>query len=160
LRKRDSAAAIREPQELVLYVEDEEPNYEVAALRLSKGYDLVWARSDREACDLLRKFGDKLSVILMDIQLKGSVLDGMQLAQLIRGTLPAHARPDFAANVPTLKTAIFFVTAYADLYSEEQLFRIGGDRLITKPVDFAALSLALANVHLGRTARRVKPPKP
>ena len=155
--KRRAAAATVPQRELVLYVEDEEPNFEVAELRLSKGYELLWARTDQEACDALRKHAARLTAILMDIQLKGSVLDGMQLTQLVRGTLPITARPKFAHDVPVLDTAIFFVTAYADVYPEAKLLRLGGDRLITKPVDFAALSLALADVHLARISRRHPP---
>jgi DNA-binding response OmpR family regulator len=49
---------------------------------------------------------------------------------------------------------VIFVTAYGSAYKREQLIGAGADHVLVKPVDFTKLSLALANVHLNRIARR------
>ena len=67
------------PRELVLYVEDEAENRDVARLRLERDYELCFAATDEEACQILKDRGADIAAVLMDIQLKGSALDGIQL---------------------------------------------------------------------------------
>ena len=71
-------------RKLVLYVEDEESNRKVAQLRLGRTYDLLLATNDREACEILATQGSALYAVLMDIELKGSTLSGIQLTQLLQ----------------------------------------------------------------------------
>jgi CheY-like chemotaxis protein len=137
------------PLQQVLYVEDEEDNRQVATLRLAGKYELLLASSDREACRLLTVHGPRLVAVLMDIQLKGSLLDGMQLTRLLRGRLPVAAQPEYARGVPTLpELPVIFVTAYGSRYSSEELEQAGGNELIAKPVDFVRLMSALTRHHL------------
>lgn len=137
------------PLQKVLYVEDEEDNRQVASLRLQGKYDLLLAASDREACHLLTLHGPQLVAVLMDIQLKGSLLDGMQLTRLLRGRLPVASQPEYARHVPSLPTLpVIFVTAYGSRYSSEELEQAGGNELIAKPVDFVRLMGALTRHHL------------
>jgi len=139
---------------LVLYVEDEPENREVAELRLRRSYDLLLAPTDEVACTMLRERGPELSAILMDIQLKGSVLDGIELVKLVRGTLPDSKKPPWAKDVPVLlDLPIFFVTAYGARYAEAELLAVGAQKLVTKPVNFSELTLALVDVHLRRAGK-------
>lgn len=135
-------------QRLVLYVEDDVDNWAVTELFLRRRFDLVWAKSDAEACDLIAKHGHSISLILMDIELKGSQLDGITLTRLLRGERGNVPLPDFARNLPPCEAPIFFVSAYTSRYSEEELRRAGASRLVPKPVDFAALSMALSEVQV------------
>lgn len=146
-----SGSKITTAKDSILYVEDEDANWQVAELRLRRFYNLIRASSDAQACQILIDQGSTLSAVLIDIQLHGSTLDGIQLAKLIRGTLPRQTLPALARAVPVLDTPIIFVTAYAARYSEAELKTYGAYKLITKPVDFGALNLALASVHLQRT---------
>ncbi len=141
-------------QDVLLYVEDEADNREVASLRLRRRYDLLLAENDEQACEILTTRGPELSAILMDIQLKGSVLDGIQLVKLLRGKLERAGLPAYAARVPVLKDVpVLFVTAYAARYTEADLLAAGGNRLVTKPVNFGELTLALVDLHLKRATR-------
>ena len=141
-------------QDVLLYVEDEADNREVASLRLRRRYELLLAEDDKTACELLASRGTELSAILMDIQLKGSTLDGIQLVKLLRGKLERSGLPAYAARVPILKDVpVLFVTAYAARYTEADLLAAGGNRLVTKPVNFAELTLALVDLHLKRATR-------
>ena len=143
------------PTNLVLYVEDEPSNWEVTELRLRKKFKLLWARTDEEACALVRQHGPQLYAVLMDVQLQGSALDGMALTQLFRGkatgTLPA-----FAQNLTPLECPIFFVTAYGNLHSPQQMEAVGGDAHVPKPVDFVSLTLLLARHNMKRAMATLK----
>jgi len=141
--------------ETVLYVEDEDDAWQIAELRLGHAYELLHARNAEEACNqaILRKAD--LSAILMDIALAGSDFNGIELTEILRGKRTKDRLPGYARNVPVLSsTPIIFVTAHTSTYTETLLLRAGGDRVIPKPVDFAALSLALTQLHLARMQQR------
>jgi CheY-like chemotaxis protein len=131
-------------------VEDEDENWRVAELRLRRNYELMRAANDREACAMIIEYQDRLSAILMDIQLHGSALDGIQLTKLVRGKLNTSDLPPYAQAVPTLSVPIVFVTAYNARYTESELIAAGGNRLIAKPVDFVQLTSALTHLRLQR----------
>jgi CheY-like chemotaxis protein len=138
------------PRKLVLYVEDNEGNRQVAHVRLERKYELLCAATDREACQILQEHGTRLELILMDIELQGSALNGIDLTQLIRGKLNVHNLPDYAAKVPKLETPILFVTAYDERYRKPELLAVGADEVIAKPIDFVALHTAMARVYVRR----------
>lgn len=142
------------PQQLVLYVEDEPANWEVTELRLRKKFKLLWARTDREAIALVRQYGPQLHAVLMDVQLQGSALDGLALTRLFRGkaTLP----PEVAEGLTPLECPIFFVTAYGNLHSPEEMDAAGGDAHVPKPVDFVKLTLLLARTSMKRAMDTLK----
>ena len=124
---------------LVLYVEDEDENWELAQLWLEDRYELVRAIDAESTCREVRAHGPSLRAILMDIQLSGSALDGIQLTRLLRGLLPQEGLPPYARGLPRVQVPIFFVTAYGGRYQEGELREAGGTRLLPKPVDFDSL---------------------
>jgi CheY-like chemotaxis protein len=146
------------PQQLLLYVEDEPANWEVTEMRLGKKFRMLWARNDREACRIVIDQGPQLAAVLMDLQLKGSVLDGLDLTRLFRGKRGPHL-PDYALDVATLSCPIYFVTAHGSLYSETELDEAGGDAHVPKPVDFVKLSLLLARSNMQRAMNTLKGPQ-
>ena len=125
----------------ILYVEDEDENWTVAELRLRGRFNLVRAATDEQACQAVRDHGHALHAVLMDIQLKGSLLDGVKLCRLFRGALDDPELPAFARGCPTITAPIIFVTAYGQRYTEAELRGVGGHMLITKPVDFNRIPL-------------------
>ena len=135
---------------LVLYVEDDPINHEVARARLAKKYQVLIAASDREACAISRQHAEAINVILMDIELQGSRLNGIDLTRLLRGTLPEDQRPSYALNVPTLAVPILFVTAYGARFGQAELIAAGGDAVLHKPIDFVQLMAAMTRTHLRR----------
>lgn len=143
-----------ESQRLVLYVEDDRDNREVASARLDKNYDLLLADDDREACEVLCKKGTDLALVLMDIELKGSRLNGIDLTRLIRGKLDSRSIPSYAKSVPQLRVPILFVTAYGRNYNRAELLLAGGDDVIQKPVDFIELHAAMTRAYLNRIGQR------
>lgn len=144
-RHREPDAA--PPSDVIIYVEDEDANWATANARLSERYRLLRARDDREACELLSSRGREAVAVLMDIELKGSVLSGVDLTRALRGKAKREDLPPYAHNLPVLDTVpILFVTAYAARYDEKELLEAGGSRMITKPVDFVSLLLTLAEL--------------
>jgi CheY-like chemotaxis protein len=137
----------------VLYVEDNDDNWHVTELRLSRSYDLVRAKTDREACATLAQ-PQKLYAILMDVELGGSRLNGIQLTKLIRGTLLGAELPDYAQNVPLLAVPVLFVTAYGNAYPRAHLLACGADDVLSKPINFTQLNVALANLYINRVLER------
>ncbi|MCP4499548.1 MAG: response regulator [Deltaproteobacteria bacterium] len=73
----------------------------------------------------------------------------------IKGKLDKGRIPDFAADVPSLDVPVIFVIAYGQKYTEGELQKAGGDQLIPKPVDFTALAMAIARVHLAAIRARL-----
>jgi CheY-like chemotaxis protein len=140
----------------VLYVEDEPSNWEVTELRLRKKYKLLWAKSDLEACGMVKQFSGQFLAVLMDVQLKGSVLDGMKLTRLFRGKLPADQVPSYAHDLPPVKCPVFFVTAYGNLYTPQDMTEAGGDGHVPKPVDFLKLTLTLAETSAKRALQTLE----
>jgi CheY-like chemotaxis protein len=140
----------------VLYVEDEEDNWIVTELQLRRRYHLTWARNDREACEQLRQADRPPHAILMDIQLRGAALDGIQLTRALRDRVEAPELPEYVRGLSQRAGPIIFVTAYGARYSEEELLAAGGSAVIRKPVDFIELSLALTSENLQRVQAILK----
>lgn len=128
----------------VLYVEDEDLNYEITAHELEERFLLTRARDARQAFEILRE--QTFHLILMDIQLSGSAFDGITATRLLKGRLHDGEYPKWAQGVRAMGTPIVFVTAYASRYGHDELLAAGGEDLVTKPVNFTRLSLIIARV--------------
>ena len=81
---------------LVLYVDVDDQSWSLASERLRRAYRLLRAENDRAACDLIRSYGNDLVAVLLDVDLPGSVLDGILLTRIMRQKVPAQALPPFA----------------------------------------------------------------
>ena len=126
----------------VLYVEDEDVNWEVAELSLRSKFSLTRAKTAQEAFRLLAT--KTFDLILMDIQLMGSDFNGIEITQILKGRFN-QAIPEYAQGITAPNTKIIFVTAYSARYGKE-LIEAGGDDLMTKPVDFTRLSLVMSRM--------------
>jgi len=150
---RRPGASTGTEKKLLLYVEDNEDNRTTARVNLERKYHLLFAETDRIACEYFIKHGQDLAVILMDIELQDSRLNGIDLTKLIRGTLDKDKIPIYAQKVPRLKTPVIFVTAYGNQYERTQIFLAGGNDIIEKPVDFISLEMAITKCHLKSMSR-------
>lgn len=140
----------------VLYVEDDVDTFKLAQLRLQSRYELISAPSDRQACEVLSKKGHELFAVLMDIELQGSVLDGLALVKAIRGVTPRNALPPFAQAMPVLPhLPIIVMTAYVTRYTEADVKALGANHFLTKPIDFMRLNLALAQANIQSVMARL-----
>jgi CheY-like chemotaxis protein len=126
----------------ILYVEDEDSNWEVTRLHLRGKYMLRRAKNSDEAFRLLAI--ESFDLILLDIQLSGSELDGLEICKRIRDT----AKDPATATMLRPDTPIVFVTAYSARYDKAELLALGGDEVVTKPVDYTRLLLVSARLIL------------
>lgn len=145
------------PRRRILYVEDDIDIWQVTKYKLRAKYDLVHAATDKEACKLLTDEGDTFHAVLMDIELKGSVLNGLQLVQLLRGSLADDKTPEYARGVTSSQVPVIMLSAYVGAYKEEELIAAGANRALSKPVDFVDLTMTLTDVNL-KQARSIRPP--
>jgi CheY-like chemotaxis protein len=130
-----SQRAPTKPLANILYVEDEDANWQVTELHLRGKYNLKRAVNSSEALAALER--EHFDLLLLDIQLKGSELDGIQLCRAIRAGL----RSDAARREAIMQMPIVFVTAYSARYDKPALIEAGGDDVVTKPVDYTRLLL-------------------
>ncbi len=135
---------------LVLYVDVDDASFAASSERLRRAYKLLRARQDREACELIRAHSRDVVAVLLDVDMPGSVLDGILLTRILRGRVPTQAVPPFARNLPELGVPIVLVTERAQSYSEHEMVNYGGDRLMRKPVEIHKLTLTLTEWHLQR----------
>ena len=141
---------------LVLYVEDDADTFKLAQLRLQNRYEVINAATDRQACEALIKHGDQLYAVLMDIELQGSLLDGLALVKAVRGITPRNALPAWAEGLPTLPhVPIIVMTAYVTRYTESDVKAVGATHFLSKPIDFMRLNLALAQANIQSVMARL-----
>lgn len=138
----------------ILYVEDEDANWEVTQLSLRGKFQLTRARDAREAFTAIARGG--FDLILMDIQLSGSDMNGIEIAQAVTGCNTGAADeplPEYARGVTTA-SPIVFVTAYSAIYGRDELLASGGKELVVKPVDFTQLLLVVSRLLVQGTLER------
>ena len=129
----------------LLYVEDDSISWLAAEASLESKYSMFRARNAREAFDLMKDHS--FDIVLMDVQLRNSELDGVGIAKVLRGQIaPPHYATGYSAN----GTKIIFVTAYSACYDRSELMEMGGDDVVSKPVDFTRLSLAMSRLVVRR----------
>jgi CheY-like chemotaxis protein len=81
----------------------------------------------------------------MDVQLAGSEYNGIEICEILSGLKPEEELCDFAKGIRT-DIPIVIVTAYASLYTKEQMLKSGAKDFITKPVDFTHLLIVLSRL--------------
>jgi CheY-like chemotaxis protein len=128
---------------LILYVEDDDTNADLAQAALSEKYRVMRARTSKEAFRFLSEHN--FDLILMDIELSGSNLNGIEITQVLK-KIPDAPQAIFSKPIELGGTPIIFVTAYSARYTKKELMSAGGDDLVTKPVDFTRLSLAMSRM--------------
>lgn len=154
--------AVADTRPVVVYVEDDADTFKIAALRLKAKYRLLWAQNDVEAVDLIAFHHKELFAILMDIELRGSTLDGLDLVRLLKGhPLVRTQVPPFARRLPVLHTVpVIVLTAYSARYSEAEVHAVGAAHFVTKPIDFTRLNLALAQANIAAVMKRLEKSEP
>ncbi len=136
---------------VILYIEDDAQNREVAEYRLGRKYEIHTAANDKEGCEKIRALSQRIFLILMDIELQNSIVDGLELTKLLRGKPIDSALPSYTNSLPLLACPIILLTAYASRFKEEDLQSSGASEVILKPIDFVDLELAITKYQRGKT---------
>ncbi|MEC9466428.1 MAG: response regulator [Myxococcota bacterium] len=130
------------PKKRILYVEDILTNWEICKIHLEDSYEMHHAGTTFAAIDQLK--AHDFDLILMDIELQGSDMDGITLTQALKGKL--EAPPPYVQEVGTIETPIIFLTAYTSVYGRSTAHKAGGIDLFSKPVDFEGLKRSIERV--------------
>jgi len=131
----------------ILYVEDDDANWRVTERYLRSKYELRRGRNSGEAFELLSR--EVFQLLLLDIELAGSDHDGIGICRILRGIEPlprGFTRPEWLDEA----VPIVFVTAYAARYPREELLALGGNEVVTKPVDYTRLLLVSSRLMVRR----------
>lgn len=121
----------------ILLVEDDLVNRITVEKMLEKcGLDVVSADNGSNALKLLSKYKNKISLILMDVQMP--IMDGVTTTKKIRNSI------DFVdvQNIP-----IVAITAYTMVGDKEKFLNAGMNDYLAKPIDYNSLQKVL-NKHL------------
>lgn len=122
----------------ILYVEDDDANWQITERYLRGKFELRRAKHSREAFELTAK--EAFDLILLDIELAGSEHDGIRICRIMRGLEPMPWGMDRPAWLnDTIPVVV--VTAYVARYPREELLKHGCNEVVTKPVDYTRLLL-------------------
>lgn len=106
---------------LVLIVEDNELNMSLfEALLVSDGYEILQSPTGGDVIEIAN--GNKLDLIVMDIQLPGR--SGLEITKELKAN-------DALKHIPVVA-----VTAFAMSGDEEKILAAGCDAYLAKPIDF------------------------
>ena len=137
-KSRRQKSSSDEPLFQILYVEDDDSNWLVLEAALRGDYLLKRAATSEEALEALEDHA--FDLILMDIFLKGSALNGFELTQYLKKT---HDAAELFASLPAMEraidTPIIFVTANHSDFGKGDFKQAGALDVVGKPVNMAAL---------------------
>lgn len=131
-----------ERSELLLVVDDEEPNRDLLSRRLKKaGFQVECAASAREALEVIER--ESVDLVLLDNMMPE--MTGIDLLKLLRATQSAVDLP------------VIMVTALSDSGRVVEALTSGANDYVTKPIDFpVALARVEAQLQRLREQRKVK----
>ncbi len=115
----------------ILVAEDNKTNQVLIKAYLEKlNHKVTLANEGREAIELFKR--KKFDLVLMDIMMP--IMDGLSAAEYIRDEL--------ISDIP-----IYALTANAEKDNKASCFKVGMNKVLTKPIKFQALQEALSGVY-------------
>lgn len=106
----------------ILISEDNPINMKLIRDILSfQGYEIIEANDGKSALDKIKKFKDKIDLILMDMQLPE--MDGLQVIKLVKSDAATKCLP------------IFVISAHAMESDIKKAIKAGCNNYITKPIN-------------------------
>lgn len=109
----------------LLIVEDDESTISIYTYALKKYFEITAARTSEEFREVLKK--GQYNMFIMDLALKGSSRDGIELVQELR-TLENYKQ-----------TPIFVITGNSLNFEEQKSIDAGATEFMRKPIDLKKL---------------------
>lgn len=131
MQSGDAHRQAEENRKLILIVEDEFVSREILKRSIEKDYDLLLAENGREALDHLETSGDRINLMLLDLNLPD--MSGMDILSMIR-------EKDELQRIPV-------IVLTADMNAEVDCLDIGAADFIPKPYP----SVKVINARIRRT---------
>ena len=111
---------------LVLIVDDQEINRDVLGMILEDYYEIIYASNGREALEMIDRYRDRLSVVLLDLIMPE--VDGFTVITRVR-------EDEFLNSIP-------IIVLTAERNAELRALQMGAADFITKPFDMHEVILA------------------
>lgn len=112
-------------KERLLIVEDDESTINIYKFALKKLFEITAARTSEEFHTVLKN--EQYNMFIMDLSLRGSVQDGIELVQELR-TIETYK-----------KTPIYVITGHALNSEEQRSIDAGATEFMRKPIDLQKL---------------------
>lgn len=117
---------------LLLLIEDNELNREILANILKKKYHVLTAANGQEGLDILKEKGQKISAILLDIQMP--VMNGFEFLERV-------GQDSVYCKIPVIVT-----TVLNSISEEERCLELGAADFIVKPFNPVIVQLRVDNI--------------
>ena len=125
----EAKASMPEFKRTVLIVEDELINRHILGGIVESVYDVLYAENGREALDLINRYGETLSIVLLDLMMP--VMDGYELLRILHSDSQLRRLP--------------VIVLTSEKSAEVESLKLGAVDFITKPYDAPSVILARIN---------------
>ncbi|MDD6038820.1 MAG: response regulator [bacterium] len=117
---------------LILVIEDNDLNREMLTEILSDEYDVLTAENGKEGLDILRKQGQYISAIMLDIKMP--VMNGYEFLQYV-------SKDSVFCKIPVIVT-----TVLDGVKEEEKCLELGATDFISKPYNAKLILMRVGNI--------------
>ncbi len=116
----------------VLVIEDDEINLQLLVRILEDTYSVIAARNGLEGLNMLRRYGSRISAVMLDIQMP--VMNGYELLERV------------SSDAALCKIPVIVATALDSRQDEMQCLELGAVDFISKPYNAQLILLRLKNI--------------
>lgn len=129
---RELQKEIDREKRLILIIEDNKMNREVLEEILSVEYDVICAENGKEGLEILRKKGQFISAIMLDIEMP--VMNGYEFLQYV-------SKDSVFCKIPVIVT-----TVLDGVKEEEKCLELGATDFISKPYNSKLILMRVRNI--------------
>ncbi len=116
----------------LLIIEDDEINCQILTGILEEKYSVLTAKNGKEGLDLLIRYGQRISVIMLDIQMP--VMDGYEFLEMV------------GCDAVLCKIPVIVTTALDNIQDEVRCLELGAADFIVKPYNPKLIMVRVENI--------------
>ena len=116
----------------LLIIEDDEINCQILTGILEEKYSVITAKNGKEGLDLLMRYGQRISAIMLDIQMP--VMDGYEFLEMV------------GCDVVLCKIPVIVTTVLDNIQDEVRCLELGAADFIVKPYNPKLIMVRVENI--------------
>lgn len=116
----------------LLIIEDDEINCQILTEILEEKYSVITAQNGKEGLDLLKRYGQRISAIMLDIQMP--VMDGYEFLELV------------GCDAVLCKIPVIVTTVLDNIQDEVRCLELGAADFIVKPYNPKLIMVRVENI--------------
>lgn len=116
----------------LLIIEDDEINCQILTGILEEKYSVITAKNGKEGLDLLKRYGQRISAIMLDIQMP--VMDGYEFLELV------------GCDAVLCKIPVIVTTVLDNIQDEVRCLELGAADFIVKPYNPKLIMVRVENI--------------